>query len=65
MITEQQLILLTLIEHDHYVTVRYDVHIYLSYRRLYYHMLDIEKLNKIKEWFEENNKNKLIYKNSY
>ena len=56
MITEHQLHLLTLIEHDHYVTVRYDVHIYLSYRRLYYHMLDIEKLNIVINWFEENNK---------
>ena len=51
MITEHQLHLLTLIEHDHY-----DVHIYLSYRRIYYHMFELEKLNKIKEWFEENNK---------
>ena len=51
MITEQQLHLLTLIEHD-----QYDVHLYLSYRRIYYHMLDIEKLNIVINWFEENNK---------
>ena len=56
MITEQQLHLLTLMEHDDY-----DVHIYLSYRRIYYltvtyHMLDIEKLNIVINWFEENNK---------
>ena len=48
MITEQQLHLLTLIEHDDY-----DVHIYILYRRLYYHMLDIEKLNIVINWFEK------------
>ena len=54
MITEQQLHLLTLMEHDDY-----DVHIYLSYRRLYYHMIELENSNKIKRWFEIIN-NKLI-----